>query len=281
MNIFGDSSFCKKRPTFDLPMPAAIRAINIASGHIRATHFNRPSPVKIPSLGLIVKYGADVTIAEAQTQMNVRKRLQGRVPVPEVFAWAEDEGQGFIYISLVEGETLQERWGNMSELERQAICEDLRLMAKAWRALEQEGQRPYIGGPDKQPLNDIFLASCPGLVGPFHGFDAVQRFQAACGIAISTETAIVFTHSDLVPPNILLSPGPNPKVEAVIDWAQAGWYPAYWEYCKARRVRLDPECFSDALQEEWRDRYLPRIVDPVDDEMCYHPWLYFVLTKGI
>lgn len=79
-------------------------------------------------------------IAEAQTQMKVRERLRGRVPVPEVFAWAEDEGQGFIYMSLVEGETLQERWGNMNELERQAICVELKLMAKAWRTLTQDGQ---------------------------------------------------------------------------------------------------------------------------------------------
>lgn len=64
-------------------------------------------------------------------------------------------------------------------------------------------------------------------------------------------------------------------------WAQAGWYPTYWVYCKARRVRLDPECVGDAMQEEWRDKYLPMILDPVDDETYYYPWLYFVLSKGI
>ena len=32
---------------------------------------------------------------------------------------------------------------------------------------------------------------------------------------------IVFTHDDhLVPPNILLSPPPDPKVAAIIDWAR-------------------------------------------------------------
>ena len=78
-----------------------------------------------------------------------------------------------------------------------------------------------------------------------------------------------------------MSSGPNPKVEAVLDWAQAGWYPAYWEHCKARRVKLDPKVFSDAMQEEWWSRYLPMILDPVDDESCYYPWLRFVLSKGI
>jgi hypothetical protein len=104
----------------------------------------------------------------------------------------------------------------------------------------------------------------------------------ACGIEISGDVPIIFTHDDLVPPNILLSPGPNPKVASVIDWGQAGWYPTYWEYCKARWVRLDPEYFNDAIQEEWRTKYLPIVLDPVDDEIYYHhPWLYFVLSKGV
>jgi hypothetical protein len=35
------------------------------------------------------------------------------------------------------------------------------------------------------------------------------------------------------------------------------------------------------MQEEWRDKYLPMILDPVDEETYYYPWLYFVLLiKG-
>jgi hypothetical protein len=70
-------------------------------------------------------------------------------------------------------------------------------------------------------------------------------------------------------------------VAAIIDWAQAGWYPAYWEYCKARWIKVNPAYFEDAFQDDWRAKYLPTILDPVDDETYYHPWLYFVLSKGI
>jgi hypothetical protein len=133
----------------------------------------------------------------------------------------------------------------------------------------------------KKPLNDILLEDRPNFSGPFQGVNAVQEFQNACGIEISGKLPIVFAHNDLVPPNILLSPGSNPKVAAVLDWAQAGWYPPYWEYCKARWVRLDPKQFSDAAQEEWRMKYLPMVLDPVDDENCYQRWLCFVVSKGI
>ncbi|KAJ6137216.1 phosphotransferase enzyme family protein [Penicillium samsonianum] len=98
----------------------------------------------------------------------------------------------------------------------------------------------------KQPLKEIFLESHPELARPFQGANAVRRFPDACGIEINIEVSIMFAHNDLVSPNILLSPGPNPKEAAIIDWAQAGWYPAYWEYYKARRVRVDPYYFDDA-----------------------------------
>lgn len=98
-----------------------------------------------PSLGLLVKYGADVTISETRTQILLRDHLQDQVPIPEVFGWAEDTGQRFIYMSLIEGETLQERWGTMNEVERRAVCDELSYMVKAWRALKQDWDGRYVG----------------------------------------------------------------------------------------------------------------------------------------
>lgn len=145
LKVFPDSSFFKEKRAPTLPTPAEIRAINEASGDFFATNFNRPPPVKIPSLGLLVKYGADISLVEAQTQMMVRERLQGQVPVPEVFGWTEDEGQRFIYMSLIEGDTLMERWGSLNEDERLAVCEDLRNKVQAWRTIEQDTNDHYIG----------------------------------------------------------------------------------------------------------------------------------------
>ncbi|KAJ5560396.1 hypothetical protein N7513_002795 [Penicillium frequentans] len=262
INTISDSSFFRENRPSTLPNPAEVRAINEGSGNIRGTSFNRPPPVKFPSLGLIVKYGADTSVTEAETQHMVYKQLKGKVPVPE-------------------GETLEQRWVALNDMERMAVCKELNGMVKAWRSLEKPDQVFYMGGLGNQPLNDIFLSGHRDLAGPFHGADTVQKFQNGCDIEIDGEVPVAFTHDDLVPPNILLSLGTNPVVAAIIDWGQAGWYPAYWEYCKARRVRPNPEYFDDDLDEEWNTRYLPTIVDPVDDETVYHPWLWFVLSKGI
>lgn len=139
------------------------------------------------------------------------------------------------------------------------------------------------GNLDKNPLTDIYVIDRPELVGPFQGEDAVKQLQDACEIEIDDDivSPIVFTHNDLLPPNIMITPGPDPKVAALVDWAQSGWYPAYWEYCKCRKVQMNAEWFCKEFQDEWRNVYLLLILDPVDDETVYYPWVYFVMTKGM
>ncbi len=62
--------------------------------------------------------------------MMLREQLQCLVPVPGVFGWTEDGGQRFIYMSLIESETLQERWCDMNEDERRTICKELKHVVK-------------------------------------------------------------------------------------------------------------------------------------------------------
>lgn len=77
----------------------------------------------------------------------------------------------------------------------------------------------------------------------------------------------------------MISAGPNPKVTALLDWTQAGWYPAYWEYCKASRIAVNPKYFPVAFMDEWHS-YLHMILERVE-EAVYNPWLYFVLSRGV
>ena len=58
---------------------------------------------------------------------------------------------------------------------------------------------------------------------------------------------------------------------AIIDWHQSGWYPAGWEWCKAR--------LTAAEGEEWDVEYLPKVLTPWVD-YNYH-WDYFALALGV
>ncbi|TLD28551.1 hypothetical protein PspLS_04038 [Pyricularia sp. CBS 133598] len=173
-----------------------------------------------------------------RTQIWPRKQLGGQVHTSEVFGCGEDDGQGFIYTALVEGDQLSERWAGLAEPQRLSVCEQLGAMVKAWRCLKPGSSQHHIG--HVQPSQ-----------GPFHGQDAVQEFQDGCGIELdSSSIATVFTHADLHPLSIILSPEPEAKVSAIIDWARSGWNPDYWEFCKAHHVRRYSDSFGEDLQEE-------------------------------
>src|SRR2546423_5094886 len=85
-------------------------------------------------------------------------------------------------------------------------------------------------------------------------------------------TQSTFTHGDLHRSNILItSPGEGPpRVTAIIDWHQSGWYSAYWEYCKAR--------WTAEIGDEWGTTYLPKFLKPRLE--VYDTWNYFVLLLG-
>jgi hypothetical protein len=86
---------------------------------------------------------------------------------------------------------------------------------------------------------------------------------------------IVFTHADLVACNILVTPGKNPRVATVVDWAQAGWYPSYWKWSKGEWVGWASQEMDHAAQELWRQQYLPRIIDALPDDTVHHPFMKF------
>jgi len=141
----------------------------------------------------------------------------------------------------------------------------------------------HMGG---QPLSDIIFAYNNGrATGPFQSVPQFHDyFTTAYGPNrdghdktphefrhhFPDQDPIVFTHADLHPSNILVSAGPNPRVLAIVDWHQSGWYPAYWEYCKAR--------WTSRIGGEWETEYLPLFLEARD---CYDYFDYFCLCRGV
>ena len=69
---------------------------------------------------------------------------------------------------------------------------------------------------------------------------------------------IKLTHGDLHRGNIIVSTTSPPRVLAAIDWTHAGWYPDYWEYCKA--------CYTSWHGEEWQNQWIPKFLDVHEEE---------------
>ncbi|KAI0095802.1 kinase-like domain-containing protein [Nemania sp. FL0031] len=276
MEIFPNSSFFREKRAASLPTPAQIRALN--EKNCGVVRYDWPRPVKIESLGIFVKYGTFVTETEMQTQVWIREKLQGRVPIPEVFGWAQDQGQTFIYMSLIHGDPLNERWPSMTTEERLKICVELQSAVSAWRNLRQDEGTCYIGSLHEKPLTDILFTLNRQVIGPFQGIDAVEQFQDTLGIDVANPGPVVFTHNDLVACNILVGRNSS-NIAAIIDWGQSGWYPAYWEYCKARHVNVPDKRFFKDYEQEWKREYLPQIISPVDEAKVWYYFLRFAITK--
>ncbi|KAI0835950.1 hypothetical protein F5Y06DRAFT_274830 [Hypoxylon sp. FL0890] len=274
---FRDSSFFKKHGP-GLPSPAKVREKSIKVNGFRARS-SRPPPIPFEDLGLVVKYGSEITIAEAQCLWYFNRYMKDAVPTPELFGWRQDGGETFIYMELVNGDTLEDAWPMLSEEEQDIICGQLRTSVEAWRSLRQETEPYYIGHIGRQGVGDIIFSDAGDPhVGPFENITQFHDFFArySCRLhpdwnprrdfpelaGLTDDRPIVFTHGDLDRSNIIISPRNGespPRVAAIIDWHQSGWYPSDWEWLKAQG-RCDP------LWEGGRDTaWLSKIVPPADE----------------
>jgi hypothetical protein len=83
------------------------------------------------------------------------------------------------------------------------------------------------------------------------------------------DSKVVFTHADLHPSNIMVSADATGRLLAIIDWHQSGWYPEYWESCKAQ--------FTNDFEGEWATEYIPQFVE---DSEVYDTWTFYPRSLG-
>lgn len=141
--VFKDTRFFTRH--YALPSPSEVRMVANPHNLPHLQDPNKAAIVHFPSLQLTVKYSRYTTIAEGQCLWAVQQVLHDTVPVPEVYGWCLDGKSTFIYMQLVEGSTLEERWETLSTDERVDICGQLSDMVKAMRCLEQCPMDQFVG----------------------------------------------------------------------------------------------------------------------------------------
>ncbi|GIK07224.1 hypothetical protein Aspvir_002881 [Aspergillus viridinutans] len=290
-----DSSFFRKWS--ELPSPQDVQA-QAKSQHlaragpdreIHPTAFPdpRPPPVVLEDMDLFVKWGKAVKISEAKTLFALRRLLNGRVPVPEVYGWRTDGDVKYIYMEYIRGQTLEQAWDKLEPDDLVMICRELRTIFDNLRRLEQDPSDPFVGNIARAPLYDRALDSdyIP-TEGPFttarefhDWFTFLPRRPMPDPYSVPIEPyryelpddcAIKFTHSDLHRSNIIITSHRPYRTLAIVDWEQSGWFPAYWEARKAQ--------YSVSTKEEWSARYLPMILDQYD--ATWGPWDYYTTSLG-
>ncbi|KAF5319236.1 hypothetical protein D9619_008701 [Psilocybe cf. subviscida] len=243
--FFGNWPHAKKLPT-----PAQIRASAFDSPVM--TLYASPNCQRIlhfPELGLIIKHGERTTIAEGQTLWALSKFCP-EVRTPTVYGWCKDDDEVFIYMSYIDGVTLDSRLEALGENELMDVAQQLAQMLASIRRLRQPPENTFIGSPDHGPVHDQIWWQAK----PVSAFSSVKEFNDALfafaeGLPQFPEhkiyqdfrtsfldsASIRFTHTDLSPNNIIMS-STGTEVMGIIDWQESGWYPDHWEYVKARYI---------------------------------------------
>jgi hypothetical protein len=127
--------------THSLPTPDQVRARCPGSDHYNGAR----AIAKFEELDLIVKFGQHVTISEAVCLKKIDQLFSKQVPVPEVYGWRVDNQIVFLYMQLVRGPTLLERWSTMNYQDKYSVCGHLRLILQTLRITKQDPFKTFIG----------------------------------------------------------------------------------------------------------------------------------------
>ncbi|KAJ5562878.1 hypothetical protein N7535_002676 [Penicillium sp. DV-2018c] len=264
---FLDSSYFKE-PGKSLPTPAQVRALS-KDVHLRP----RPQPVIFEDSGVFVKFGPYVTTAEGQCLRMLKQAFGDELPVPEIYGWrVDEENYVFLYMEIIQGQTLLDSWDELDSLEKSSLCNQLCQMINCLRQLEQDPSDQYIGSLHHQRLYDYVFRFYP-TAGPFSSvkefndwFSALpqswlppeKKFDDPYRSWLPDSEDIKFSHGDLHRGNIMISSDKPVRIVAIVDWGHAGWYPGYWEYCKA--------LYTCDYEGEWRREWVDKFLSPRFDE---------------
>ena len=221
-----------------------------------------------PELQLDVKYGRRVTVDEAISIWVVKKYFGGQVPVPEPYGWRVRQDHVFIYMELVPGMTLEQRWSDpdFKEKDEATVREQLNRILALLHQLPHESHNTFVGSILRGPLIDRVFYELPP-AGPFNNLEQFyiwmefpqrllnpsQRYTDPYLESMPRDSAIVFSHADMHPKNIMVSASGLPHILAIVDWGQSGWYPDWWEYFKM--------CYTTHWERDWRNNWIPKIVE--------------------
>jgi hypothetical protein len=102
-----------------------------------------------------------------------------------------------------------------------------------------------------------------------HQLRFIHRYDDPNRCLLPDTGEIKFTHADLDRLNIII-PSVNPGCVVIVDWQQSGWYPDYWEYCKA--------LYTCWYEDEWRKDFIDKFLEPRMD--VFYVWAEYCTATG-
>jgi aminoglycoside phosphotransferase len=191
------------------------------------------------SATIVVKVGREVDRFQDEVALMEFVKQSTSIPIPEVFGFHHNEDdECFIFMSYVEGCTLESSWPSLGLEDRKTIESQLAGYFAELRSLPS---------PNPVALGSLATRICRDarrMERQFQSISSERQFNEFLGkftfrrdsefarmllSCLKDSHRIVLTHGDLQPRNILVQ---GDRVTGIVDWELGGWYPEYWEYVK-------------------------------------------------
>ncbi|KAK0504114.1 kinase-like domain-containing protein [Armillaria luteobubalina] len=145
----------------------------------------------------------------------------------------------YLCMEEIPGQRLEDVIGTMTETQLRHIASQLRALLDEMKSIKSRTLGSVTGGPFRNQY--FFLYVLEPRFAWENTAEFINHYRAllnCLGNSDYTEkilsplpcnSAIRFSHGDLVPKNIIVD---GSTITGVVDWAMAGFYPEFWEYCR-------------------------------------------------
>ncbi|KAI1907376.1 hypothetical protein LOZ58_006523 [Ophidiomyces ophidiicola] len=212
---------------------------------------------------IVVKFGV-LPVHEGEALIHLERHAP-QVPAPRLYAMFYDDKELFFIMQRMPGVQLDKIWSSLTESEKDDIISKLHRIFDDMRLIECPQFDFYgnlSGGGVSHYLFYSQHSSGPRHLGPFNGEAAfiaglVGNFRALVEKNHRPDFQVRFyetylgrvfqghrptlTHGDVQQKNIMVAEnaarrnnqGERSFDVALVDWADAGWYPEFWEFFSA------------------------------------------------
>ncbi|RFU74660.1 kinase-like domain [Trichoderma arundinaceum] len=172
----------------------------------------RPREFRTGWRGLHVpRMGMERLMNEAESLLFIRKHTN--IPVPTVYCHFEDDGAYYLVTEYVQGESMSD----LEEPQKAVVRQELKKHLETLKSLKSN----QIGGPGGIVISPYRIQA--------------QTKQDSWTLQPSASAEYVFCHNDLSQQNVVVDPD-TLKINAIIDWEYAGFFPARFEFPFYKRL---------------------------------------------